>query len=369
MMRWAWLLPLFLVAPAGAAPPAFTAPGPSQVLTWMPVDAALQFDAAANDSSLQVTFNGVDVTPAFSVGPPQGGLRIATGTDVWGEFVVHGSNVLRAWIDAPGGAQQASVRFTLVGDPYADEVSALVLGTQGGFNSTTPGVVLGAPQGDGLFQGSLDVVSLGLGGEIVVAFTDNRIVDGDGPDFSVFENSFLEIGAGGITDPPFAEPGLVSVSQDGESWVDFDACPIDNDSSGPYWPGCAGIYPALSDGTPITPHASVLSTTPLEDLVGVSFLTLAPPTGTAPPGAGGDSFDLADVGLPWARYVRVLAADFATGPVGPNNAGFDLDGVAAIHSAPEVGPAVPALAPSGRAVAALLLAMAATWALRRGDVR
>ena len=67
-----------------------------------------------------------------------------------------------------------------------------------------------------------------------------------------------------------------------------------------------------------------------EALVGLSALTTP-----APPGAGGNGFDLADVGLAWARYVRIEGADFVPGGVvGTDNAGFDLDAVAALHSAP-----------------------------------
>ncbi len=51
-------------------------------------------------------------------------------------------------------------------------------------------------------------------------------------------------------------------------------------------------------------------------------------------GAGGDAFDLSDVGLSWARYVRIEAAGFIDGPDGPDNAGFDLDALAAVHSVP-----------------------------------
>ena len=53
-----------------------------------------------------------------------------------------------------------------------------------------------------------------------------------------------------------------------------------------------------------------------------------------PYGSGGDSFDLADVGLGWARYVRIEAADHVNGPFGPDNAGFDLDAMVAVNSAP-----------------------------------
>jgi len=120
----------------------------------------------------------------------------------------------------------------------------------------------------------------------------------------------------------------VSVSQDGVVWYTFP-CALDLGEA-PYHPGCAGVYPVLTDGEAGTPHASVPTLAPpIEDLVGVSVIGLP-----VPEGSGGDSFDLADVGLSWARFVRVEAAGFVDGPSGPDNAAFDLDGMAAVHSAP-----------------------------------
>jgi hypothetical protein len=182
----------------------------------------------------------------------------------------------------------------------------------------------------------------------VLRFDDNVIVNGDGVDFTVFENSFLVQGAGSITQPPFAEPGRVSVSQDGSNWLPF-ACPYDDSDAGPYWPGCAGIYPVFSDGTISQPHASIPTDVPIEDLVGVSILTFE-----SPPGSGGDSFDLADVGLAWARYVRIEAAPFVTTIPGPTNAAFDIDTVAAVHSAISP-PAVPGLGALASGILSALL--------------
>ena len=67
---------------------------------------------------------------------------------------------------------------------------------------------------------------------------------------------------------------------------------------------------------------------------------LRTPAVPLPEGSGGDRFDLADVGLAWAKYVRIEAATFATGPIGTDNAGFDLeprfDGVSAFHGDPQI---------------------------------
>lgn len=222
------------------------------------------------------------------------------------------------------------------GDPYVDSVVTFIPGANGGFNAgSLPDIVLGSPVGNGLFLGGLDVVSLGRSGSIELRFDDNVIVDGPGVDFTVFENAFLEIGAGNLTIPPFAEPGRVSVSQDGVEWFAFP-CTLDVQSA-PYWPGCAGVYPVLSDGTLNTPDATIPTSVPIEDLVGVSVFTIE-----TPPGSGGDSFDLADVGLGWARFVRIESADFDVSVVGSGNSGFDLDAVVAVNSAESVP--VPALA-------------------------
>ncbi len=250
-----------------------------------------------------------------------------------------------AWVVLLGisgaiGAAQAAA------DPYVDSVVSYIQGANGGFNAgALPGIVLGSPAGNGLFLGGLDVVSLGRSGRIDLRFDDNVIVDGPGVDFTVFENAFLEIGAGNLTVPPFAEPGRISVSQDGTEWFAFP-CTLEP-LAAPYWPGCAGVYPVLSDGTLATPDATIPTSLPIEDLVGVSVFTIE-----APPGSGGDSFDLADVGLGWARYVRIEAADFDVNVVGSGNSGFDLDAVVAVNSA--VSAPVPAMA----APALCLLAVA-----------
>ena len=298
-------------------------------VTWMPLDLAFDFVAQnAQQETMRVTLNGNDVTSLFAVDPAVNGRIPVHANHVWGPGLVGpGANVLRAEMVYSGVTHFHEISFTTSGDPYADGVTAFVPGAGGGFGqSALPGRVTGPPLGAGLFGGSLDVVSLGASGRIDLAMTNNVIVNGDGADFTVFENAFLNIGAYSITGAPFAEPGRVSVSQDGVTWYAL-ACEM---ASPPYHPGCAGVYPVLSNANSTnSPHASIPTTTPIAQLVGVSIFDLV-----VPAGAGGDSFDLATVGLAWARYVRIEASSVATGPEGPDNARFDLDAVAAIHSAP-----------------------------------
>jgi Thrombospondin type 3 repeat len=208
--------------------------------------------------------------------------------------------------------------------PFVDRVVSTMIGTGGGGGSVEN--VLGPPRGGGAFQGSHDTFSLGLGGSIVLEFTD-AIVDGPGVDFTIFENAFLTRGA--ATGIPFAEPATVSVSADGEHFVPFP-CALDDD---PYYPGCAGVYPVFANADdPAAPSPLEPSTTPIADLVGIPIDSFTPPAGS-----GGDSYDLAAVGLPMARFVRIDASTLRPGLDGL--AGFDLDAVAALHSA--TGPAEP----------------------------
>ena len=206
-------------------------------------------------------------------------------------------------------------------EPFADAVVTYTIGVGGGaMESALPGVVLGPPRGAGAFQGTTHTLSLGLGGAIVVAFTDNVVLDGPGPDLTVFENPFLPRGT--TTQAPYAEPGTVSASADGVHWVTFP-CAVDTP---PYYPGCAGVYPVFANADdPNAPSPLVPTTTPIEALIGVPVAGFVPPAGS-----GGDSFDLALVGLHAARVLRIEASQIDPRLAGLS--GFDLDAVAAVHS-------------------------------------
>src|SRR5262245_7229907 len=80
-------------------------------------------------------------------------------------------------------------------------IESFLPGANAGFGQDRfPQIVYGEPHGGGARQGSLDVLSLGAAGEIVVGFGANAIVDGPGVDFIVFENAFY---VGGHEDKPF----------------------------------------------------------------------------------------------------------------------------------------------------------------------
>lgn len=334
------VLALLAAVPAQAGRPRVplpivaVAPLPGQQVTYAPLHLAVTLDAAGNTNTFQALLNGHDVTSEFSFAAPANGRIAATADYVWDGTVLPGTNQLVVKYSASGTPLQLTVAFQAVGDPYADAVVAYSIGSFGGFPGTNflPGIVTGPPKGKGLFQGGLDVFSLGFGGSITLAFVDNVIVDQPGPDFAVFENAFLVFNPSTLLiERPFADPGIVSVSQDGVDWHEFPCSLVVDAPHKIFYPGCAGVYPVLSNADdPSTPHASIPTQGTLADLIGAS---VSPPP--APGGGGGDRFDLAQVGLAWARYVRIVDANVSTGdPFGSTNAGFDLDAIAAIHSAP-----------------------------------
>jgi hypothetical protein len=177
--------------------------------------------------------------------------------------------------------------------------------------SAMPGIVEGPPVGGGSDHGSTDVVSLGSGGSIVVSFAPNAIVDGPGPDFIVFENPFW---IGGNPNDVYAEPGEVSVSDDGTTWTPFACSPTPDAQSAtgvsPPYGSCAGwhvVYSAPGNGiSPVDPSV-----------------------------AGGDAFDLASIGVAHARYVRIADRTHEDCPDAgpkPNTNGFDLDAVSIVNA-------------------------------------
>ncbi len=142
-----------------------------------------------------------------------------------------------------------------------------------------------------------EILSLGLDGEIVIGFEDHLIVDGPGADFTIFENAFVNP----INQKIFAEPAVVSVSIDGEEFIEF---PYDEASL----EGCAGTKPTNGNADPFDPGQS-----------------------------GGNSFDLAEIGLQKIKWIKIrdITRAVLENPdheyYDPTLTGFDLDAVAGIH--------------------------------------
>lgn len=182
--------------------------------------------------------------------------------------------------------------------PFATAVATFEAGEGAGYGQEgMPDVVLGPPRGVASGQGGTDVLSLGRDGVIVLEL-GVEAVDGPGPDLIVFENPFVIAATGAV----FGEPGAVAVSADG---TDFKAFPCEAAAPAPN--GCAGYGVVLA-----SPDNEVDPTDPAS--------------------AGGDAFDLAELGVERARFVRITDQSAAQGgsAVAPT-AGFDLDAVAVVE--------------------------------------
>jgi len=182
---------------------------------------------------------------------------------------------------------------------FIEKVTDFKPGKCAGFGAPDmPAIVLGSPRGGGLTQGSIDVVSLGTGGEIILSFESNPIIDGPGVDFIVFENAFF---AGGDTTKPFVELAEVSVSEDGVTFTPFPCTATE-----PPYGDCAGWRPV----TATTEQAA-----------------LDPQT------AGGDPYDLSKINfVKRVRFVKITdKTNQRCTSQGPNTNGFDLDAIAALH--------------------------------------
>jgi hypothetical protein len=134
------------------------------------------------------------------------------------------------------------------------------------------------------------VCSLGMGGEIVLGWKNAVLVNRTGADFTVFENAFINFNG-----RAFAEPAKIAVSQDGVRFVEF---PFDSLSLR----GCAGVTPTNGNQSPFNPALS-----------------------------GGDSFDLATIGMDSIRFVKItdISAMVLNNPrhpfYDPTITGFDLE--------------------------------------------
>ena len=224
-------------------------------------------------------------TPADTGSPPDSGEPLDSGTSTetgapdTGEPEPEPDPFVPDWPDGT--------------DPFADAVYAFEPGPDAGFGSDGfPDIVLGPPEGMGS-AGSLDVLSLGEMGSITLEMTDLEIYDGPGPDLIVFENAF----------GTWAETGRVEVSQDGSEWFGW-TCEAENIDEG--FPGCAGVSQVYA--------TSEFLVDPTDPMV-----------------AGGDAFDLADIGVTSARYVRITDSGFNAMGYGGETGGFDLDAIAAAN--------------------------------------
>lgn len=155
-------------------------------------------------------------------------------------------------------------------DRFATSVVDFTPGTGSGIFDTN--LILGGPRGGGLAVGSFDTLSLGVGGQVTLAF-DVVLTDGPGADLTVFENGFQLAGQ------VFSEVCLVEVSTNG---VDFARFPT-RYSGPPVQQGAFGTLPygtfsGLAGGVPVLANVSLNTIDPFDPVV-----------------SGGEAFDLAEL--------------------------------------------------------------------------
>lgn len=198
-----------------------------------------------------------------------------------------------------------SLAAVLVNTPYADQVVSVASAPNQDFG--VPADMLMAPVGLGDNNGSLDVYSIGNGGEVVLAL-DTPAVNGAGTDLIVYENPFLTILGNGDA---YIELVSVEVSTNGFDWARFP-----NDFAGP-------VGPYLQGGTQLGADL-----TWYDGFAGVMTFAANPPTVNPLDvvAGGGDAFDfdellddpavvIGDVDLNFIRYVKLCDIE----------AGLDMD--------------------------------------------
>ncbi len=179
---------------------------------------------------------------------------------------------------------------------FAQAVLDVDYGNGAGFGQANyPDVIFGPPRGGGAGHGGMHVLSLGQRGDIILDLGNCPAIDGAGEDFIVFENAFF---IGGNPTAPFAELAEVGVSEDGVNFTWFDCA----DDAYPY-DGCTGWNPVYSN--------------PDNDISPFDVDE-----------AGGEAYDLADIGVARAQYIIIRDLN-DTGSGG--TAGFDLDAISVIN--------------------------------------
>jgi len=223
-----------------------------------------------------------------------------------------------------GWAMFSAVVGVASASPYATTVISYTAGSNAASGYTDPSTVLGSPErytGEGVWPGDVtvfngawgtdEVVSIGAGGSLVVAFdhaVQDHALNPYGLDLLIFGNAFFDDPsyngiASGISS---AEPAKVAVSQDGIAWYEISGVFADGlfptqgytDTSGPY----------ESDGK--TPSDF---TKPVDPTVAWTGKTYAELLSLYNGSGGGTGIDLAKavdaLGQPaklgWIQYVKV----------------------------------------------------------------
>lgn len=239
--------------------------------------------------------------------------------------------------------------------PFAASVVSYAAGTGAVAGFTNPSVALGSPErftGEGLFPGCVtpfqpayrpnEIVSLGVGGSLVVAFDHAVLDDARNPygiDLIVFSNAFFsETKAGaGVAGGLVSEGGTVSVSLDGIAWTTVPGVAAES-----LFPTLGYLdampYAAAPGSVPSDFLRPVDPTITIGDLVGLPYEELVARYDGS---GGGTGIDIGALGLAEIRFVRFdgpIASGFspeidAVADVAPLAPGADLDGDGVVGAA------------------------------------
>jgi len=239
--------------------------------------------------------------------------------------------------------------------PFATAVVSYVPGSGAAPGYGNPLVALGSPErftGEGLFPQTVtpfqpaflqnEIVSLGVGGSLVLAFDHDVLDDPRNPfgvDLLVFGNAFATDAASpaGVVGGLFSEGGAISLSADGVTWIPVPGVAAD------------GPFPTLGY-VDVAPYATSPGSVPTDftrpvnpslggpELIGVPWAELV----MAYDGSGGGTgIDFRALGIDRVRYVRIegnvlfgsspeIDAVADVSPVEPNP---DLNGDGVVNAA------------------------------------
>jgi hypothetical protein len=156
-----------------------------------------------------------------------------------------------------------------------------------------------------------ELVTIGNGGHLTVKFSHPIANDENNPygiDFIIFGDAYQIIGEGQewsngnpedtlVSVSVTSEPGIVAVSQDGESWYYF--------TSGPYADGFAPTAGRQWDDVNDLWTEELDPTRPVDPNLNVGGMSLAEMITAYDGSAGGTGFDIGELGLQWIQYIRI----------------------------------------------------------------
>ena len=210
--------------------------------------------------------------------------------------------------------------FALLTNPFANSVVSYNAGTGAAEGYTDPISAIGEPTrftGEGVWPGVVsqfnpsfmpsELVSIGVGGELVLSFNEpiqDNPANPWGIDLIVFGNTGFIDGSypNGIVSGMFSDDGgQIEVSTDGQQWVLIETNSADN-----LWPSCgfvdSGPYDTVQGNEPTNFLLPIDPRLTVEDVSNVGFSTLHAYYGSS---GGGVGIDLAPTGLQSISFIRI----------------------------------------------------------------